>query len=618
MRCFFICFMNNKKGKNIEIKIRRPVYAGVSINKGGFYIAIQDGKKIAIEYVKAEKSKINKKIFSWLYNFALKNYAKVISVGITGDNNIDKLTSDLWLKQDIVPYVFDIKNQTEKNKAKTVLLETTKNFNRRNLVKTKISPRRRVRTVRLANLSCFKKSVSKENFNLLLELAKKFQNQENRMVFFSSTVRGGGVALMRHALIRLYRLFGISVDWHVMTSKNEVFKITKKKFHNILQGVNSSNIKFTNQDKKIIKKWTEKNVKKFSSIIKNSKVIVIDDPQPSSMIPYIKEINPEAKIIYRSHIQLETDLIKQNNTLQNYVWNFLWENIKYSDLFIAHPIKGFIPYTVPKEKVVLMGAATDKFDGLNKIISVKEAKYYFDIFNEILINKGESILDLKRPYIIQIARFDPSKGIFDVIEAYAEFRKKIACKKLEKDIPQLVITGNGAIDDPEATSIYCQIINFLQESRFKDFVNDIKVVRLPYIDQLLNVLLRYSFVVLQLSHKEGFEIKVSEALEKNKPVIAYKTGGIPLQIEHNITGYLAETGDTKKVADYLYKLAFDKKEYLKISKNAKEKVSNDCFTVVNAIKWLFLATELIEKGKIKGNRKYARDIIKKQKKVDLS
>ena len=101
-------------------------------------------------------------------------------------------------------------------------------------------------------------------------------------------------------------------------------------------------------------------------------------------------------------------------------------------------------------------------------------------------------------------------------------------------------------------------------------------------------------------------------------MIAYKTGGIPLHIEHKITGYLGKTGDTKKVAHYFYKLIFNKKEYSRVSKNAKEKVSNDCFTVGNAIKWLFLATELIEKGKIKGNRKYVRDIIKKQKKVDLS
>jgi alpha,alpha-trehalose phosphorylase (configuration-retaining) len=40
---------------------------------------------------------------------------------------------------------------------------------------------------------------------------------------------------MRHALIRLCRLMGIDVHWFVAKPKPEVFEITKRKFHNVLQ-----------------------------------------------------------------------------------------------------------------------------------------------------------------------------------------------------------------------------------------------------------------------------------------------------------------------------------------------------------------------------------------------
>jgi hypothetical protein len=101
-------------------------------------------------------------------------------------------------------------------------------------------------------------------------------------------------------------------------------------------------------------------------------------------------------------------------------------------------------------------------------------------------------------------------------------------------------------------------------------------------------------------------------------VIAYKAGGFPFQIKDKVNGYIVKVGDTGKVADLLYRMLTDREKYLKLSKNAREKVERDFFTVGNAIKWLYLATELIEKGVVKGNRKHVRELIEKQKKVKLS
>jgi hypothetical protein len=42
---------------------------------------------------------------------------------------------------------------------------------------------------------------------------------------------------MRHALIRLCKLMEIDVHWFVAKPKPEVFDITKRKFHNVLQVV---------------------------------------------------------------------------------------------------------------------------------------------------------------------------------------------------------------------------------------------------------------------------------------------------------------------------------------------------------------------------------------------
>ena len=45
-------------------------------------------------------------------------------------------------------------------------------------------------------------------------------------------------------------------------------------------------------------------------------------------------------------------------------------------------------------------------------------------------------------------------------------------------------------------------------------------------------------VVLQKSLREGFGLTISEALWKGVPVVGANVGGIPLQVIHNVTGFL--------------------------------------------------------------------------------
>jgi trehalose-6-phosphate synthase len=46
---------------------------------------------------------------------------------------------------------------------------------------------------------------------------------------------------------------------------------------------------------------------------------------------------------------------------------------------------------------------------------------------------------LKEKYIVQVARFDPAKGIPTVVESYAEFRRLLAKKYPQIEAPQLVM-----------------------------------------------------------------------------------------------------------------------------------------------------------------------------------
>jgi glycosyltransferase involved in cell wall biosynthesis len=234
---------------------------------------------------------------------------------------------------------------------------------------------------------------------------------------------------------------------------------------------------------------------------------------------------------------------------------------------------------------------------------------YLKQFNALLLLEGQTPLDEERPYIIQVARFDPSKGIPDVLEAYRKLRDML--EKQQKPIPQLVITGNSSIDDPDGLPVYNLVKRILESEPYTDFVDDVKVVRLPHRDQILNTLLRKSEVVLQLSLKEGFEVKVTEALMKGKPVVAYKVGGIPLQIQDGITGHLVEVGDITQVARHLYDLLTDESHYQRMSKAAAELAGKDYLTIPNAICWLYLALQLVNGEKLEGHYQWVRALAQK-------
>lgn len=46
------------------------------------------------------------------------------------------------------------------------------------------------------------------------------KEKKTKMAFFSSTPQGGGVALMRHALVRFARITGVDLAWYVNKTSN--------------------------------------------------------------------------------------------------------------------------------------------------------------------------------------------------------------------------------------------------------------------------------------------------------------------------------------------------------------------------------------------------------------
>ncbi|THH09360.1 hypothetical protein EW145_g2063 [Phellinidium pouzarii] len=420
---------------------------------------------------------------------------------------------------------------------------------------------------------------------------------------------------MRHALIRFLNLLDVDAAY-VPNPSPSVFRTTKNN-HNILQGVAAPDLRLTQEAKDNFDQWIYKNGLRWTAdggplAAGGVDVAFIDDPQMPGLIPMIKKSRPGLPIVYRSHIEIRSDLTSIKGSPQEGVWEYLWKNIQLADLFISHPVSKFVPKDVPMETVALLGAATDFLDGLNKDLAPWDSQYYMGEFRSLCAKEGANSLKWPaRDYVIQVARFDPSKGIPDVIDSYFKFRKLLEGKVGPEEAPQLLICGHGAVDDPDASIIYDQVIQQINSEPYVQYASDIVAMRLPPSDQrtFLSIFLNAK-IALQLSSREGFEVKVSEALHAGKPVVAFRTGGIPLQIQHGKSGYLCEVGDNDGIASYLLNLYTDKKLYATMSEYARTHVSDEVGTVGNAAAWLYLAAVLTRGTKLKPNGAWLNDLLR--------
>lgn len=423
-------------------------------------------------------------------------------------------------------------------------------------------------------------------------------------------------------------LVGVDAHWHAMKPDPKAAEVTKWSFHNVMQNVEGS-IPLNEQGMKVYEEWGKENAELLKEPLQKANVIILDDWQTASLIPYIKGyeeetpdgpvyhlgINPTAKLFFRNHIHTEGQLMGTEGTPQYTTWKYLWERnrIKEADMFIVHPKDEFVPPGVPREKVVFMPATCDLLDDLNRPLDEGERARGLAFINEQLTQTdNQEPLDANRPYLVLIARFDESKGMPLGMESYAKARQQLVQLGVEERVPQFMVVGNGSVDDPSGKPMLEQMLHLRADS-YGDIKKDIKIARVPHNDIAINALLKGAMIALQPSTKEGFESRVTEAISQGVPALGSNQGGIPIQIEHNKSGYIIDPYDTDEWARRIVELVMDREKYetLRVSTKELARTKNYAYTTVpQGIRWLWLWNNT--GPDIQGNHRWVEDLIDEQ------
>jgi len=275
----------------------------------------------------------------------------------------------------------------------------------------------------------------------------------------------------------------------------------------------------------------------------NHDCVFLHDPQPLPLIKYSHKRQPW---IWRCHI----DLSDPNKEL----WSFLKQFILRYDLVIFSNESYMKPDLPVEQKIVY--PAIDPLALKNRELSE----------DDILKYVTKAGIPTDKPVISQISRMDPWKDPEGVLDVFELVKKQVDCR--------LVYCYNLATDDPEGMEIYSRV-----HKKAEDWVKRGDVIFVVgNNDILVNAIQRFSSVIIQKSIKEGFNLSVTEALWKERPVVASNVGGIPVQIKDRQTGFLVEPNDFKacadRIAEFLKKPALAKK----IGKQAKEYVRENFLT----------------------------------------
>jgi len=350
------------------------------------------------------------------------------------------------------------------------------------------------------------------------------------MIHLNSTYMGGGVAEILNSLIPLFNEIGIDAGWRVIHGNPDLFNITKK-FHNALQGdkINLSEIK------KKLYVQTSEDFSVYTHL--DHDCVIIHDPQPLPLINFYRKKQPW---IWRCHI----DISHPNKQLWEFLKGFI---LKYDTaIFSSEEYKKDDIYLDQK----IIHPVIDPLSPKNMELSEKVISKYLKKFG----------VPTDKPLLTQISRFDKWKDPEGVIEVFKLVKQKVDCR--------LVLCGSMATDDPEGVKIFEKV---KKKANRSVETGDVHLITSEN-NILVNALQRRSDVIIQKSIREGFGLVISEALWKERPVVASNIGGIPLQIVDGVNGFLVDPFDNEGFADRIIEIIKHPNIGKEIGKKGKESV----------------------------------------------
>ena len=334
------------------------------------------------------------------------------------------------------------------------------------------------------------------------ELAAPLQGK--RVVHVSATAFGGGVAEILYTLVPLMADVGLDVEWQVIYGREEFFNATKL-MHNALQGAPDD---LTEEQWETWERYNEMNSRELTDGWD-----VAHRPRPAARRAATgSSPRRPTSWLWRCHIDLSTPNPATMARLLPLHRGLPAVALPRAGTTCPHGMEGTVNIVPP---------AIDPLAPKNMALSPEDASYVCQQFG----------IDVDRPLMTPGVALRP-------LEGPARRHRRLPDRQGGRcPTRSSRSSGRWPSDDPEGWDYFNATIAHADGDPDIHILNNFNNVGAIEV----NAFQSHSDVLVQKSTREGFGLTVSEAIWKGRPFIGGDVGGIPLQVDNGLSGYLVDS-----------------------------------------------------------------------------
>lgn len=402
------------------------------------------------------------------------------------------------------------------------------------------TPHCKKRHILLSGNSLIKEHASLSGKVITNELLSSVDSIKNKKICVLNTSRNGSVGNMLKSWVALLKSVDITVEWFSIAD-GQLLSLSMMLYHSIL----NKDIEFNDVERhQNLALRATKHID-----FKHYDIVIIHDHQ---LMPIVRGITGPI-LIWHCHLDYSFAHEQTLRLVQHYASYFhhlVFASSHLGQFFHSskHIITPFI----------------DPLSESNKEMSLHKAKNYLRQYG----------IPTDKPIITNISRLSYSKNLREVLDSVAAIEDKIPARL----VMLTTMIDDDMVDEFTAVKkIICQALKSTRNIIFNENGHD------PF---LINALNTVSIAALSCSRNESFGLTITEAMWKNTVCIGFNYGGIAKQIEHEVSGFLANSRE--EYAGLLEYVLMNKDALNHIVKTGKSQVKNRYLLMTYFKKYLHL------------------------------
>lgn len=337
-----------------------------------------------------------------------------------------------------------------------------------------------------------------------------------RVLNLSVTAFGTGTAELLNSSVPLLTDLGLDCHWQVVRAPADTLPVTRAMY----QAMAGTNVTWTSE---MTDRWLRYAEMNAALLTEPFDIVIVHDPQPAAIRSYVEDL-PDTRWLFHSHLDL--------SSAQEDVWLLVRRHIeRYDGAIFESPSFARADLNVP---TYIVPPAIDPTGPRNMPLPD-------DVVRTMLERHG---VDPERPIVCQVSPCDAGSDLLGAVDAFSAARERVPGL-------QFVLLLTTEPGDPSARGCYDELARRSADDRgitVLSMGNEVGNVE-------LNVFQRAADVVIQRGLRKGFGMWVSDAMWKQRPVVACPQAGLQEQVVDGKTGVIAETQE--QFADAIVDLLSD-------------------------------------------------------------